>query len=132
MKIKLCRNRRNNQVTLTLGDKDRFLNGSLPVNKRLVRFAVKLRMVRLVLLEDVVDDIRQHPGDSNDSFLVPAPLFKIEAAAKDKRLQIGSTEFEAIQVRMDNAELFSLFNTQFFVHSSKGFLVSRFYGSGTK
>ena len=51
---------------------------------------------------------------------------------KDKRFQIGFTEVEAVHMRTDNAELFSLFNTQFSIHSSKDFLVGDFHAFGTK
>ena len=55
------------------------------MNGRLVRFAVKLWIIRLVLFEDVVDGSQQHPCNGNNRFLVSAPLFKIEITGTDFR-----------------------------------------------
>ena len=45
---------------------------------------------------------------------------------KDNRFQIGFADFKSIHVRTDNAELFSLFDTHFSVHSGKDLFVSCF------
>ena len=44
------------------------------------------------------------------------------SSRKNQRFQIGFAEIKAIHVRTDNAELFSLFGTQFTVHSSLNLL----------
>ena len=51
---------------------------------------------------------------------------------KNKRFQVGFANIKAVDVGPDNAELFSLFDTQFSVHGSKDFLVGGFHASGTK
>lgn len=49
--------------------------GNFPLNRGLVRLAAKLWIVRLVFLQDAVDGSQQHFGDSDNRFLVSAPLF---------------------------------------------------------
>jgi hypothetical protein len=43
---------------------------------RSVRLAIKFRIVRLVLFQDIVDGSQQHSGNSSHGFLVTAALFQ--------------------------------------------------------
>ena len=51
---------------------------------------------------------------------------------KNKRFQVGFANIKAVHVGPDNAELFSLFDTQFSVHGSKDFFIGCFHAFGTK
>ena len=51
---------------------------------------------------------------------------------KEKRFQIGFTEVEAVHIRTDNAELFSLFGTQLSVYGGQHFLISNFHAFSAK
>ena len=79
---KLHRIGSSHQITLMLEDEDSLVNGN-SVNRRLVGFSVKLRIVRLVFFENVVDGSQQHPCNSDDRFFVAASFFEIEVASTD-------------------------------------------------
>ena len=50
---------------------------------------VKLGVVRLILLQDVVDGSQQHPGDGDNGFLVAAPLFDSLITISDFRVFVA-------------------------------------------
>ena len=50
-----------------------------------VALAVKLRVVRFVLFEHIVDSRKEHPGNGDDGFLVTSALFESEVAITDFR-----------------------------------------------
>ena len=50
----------------------------------------KLSIVRLVLLQNVVDGSQQHSGDSDDSFFVSPALFESEITVTDFRKLFGT------------------------------------------
>ena len=51
--------------------------------ERTVSLAVRLRVIRFVLLEDVVDGSQQHKGDGDDGLLVTTALLQSEIAMAD-------------------------------------------------
>ena len=53
--------------------------------ERTVSLAVRLRVIRFVLLEDVVDGGQQHSGNGDDGFLVASTLFECNIAISDFR-----------------------------------------------
>ena len=66
-----------------LDDVDSFLKRNLAVCRRPVGFAVEFRIVRLILLEHIVNGGQEHPGNGDDCFLVPPPLLQREVTAAD-------------------------------------------------
>lgn len=45
--------------------------------------AVKLRVVRLILFENVINGGQQHSGNGNDRLVVAAPFLEVQIAASD-------------------------------------------------
>ena len=80
---------------MSLQDKDRLLHRNIALNRWLVRLAVKLRVVRFVLLQDVVDGSQQHPGDGDNRFLVSAPLFNGVIAVGDFRVLLAADRVQS-------------------------------------
>ena len=58
-------------IALSLEDEDSLVNRDFTVQRGTVSLAVEHRVIGLVLLENVVDSGQQHPGNGNDSLLVP-------------------------------------------------------------
>ena len=75
---------------MALDDEDGLLKRNLTVCRRPLRLAVNVRLIRLIFLEHIVDGRQQHPGNSNDGFLVSPPLFQSEVTAADFRKLFGS------------------------------------------
>lgn len=55
-----------------------------------VCFAVKLRVVRFIFLENVVDGSRQHFGNSADSLFVATTLFECKVMISGFRELLGT------------------------------------------
>ena len=64
------------QTALPLKDEDSLVSRDLTVCERTVSLAVRLRVIRFVLLEDVVDGSQQHKGDGDDGLLVTTALLQ--------------------------------------------------------
>ena len=56
--------------------------------------AVEFRVERLILLEHIVDDREQHPGNGDDSLFVPSALFECEVTVADFRELFGTNRTE--------------------------------------
>ena len=67
-------------------NEDSFFNRNLAVGRRVISFAIELRIVRFVFLEHTVNGGEQHPGNGDDCLLVVPALFQILIAAKDFRV----------------------------------------------
>ena len=80
---------------MSLEDEDGFTYGDLSVRRRPVALAVELRVVRLVLLEHVVDGCKEYPGNGDDCFLVSTALLESEVTIADLRELLGSNGAES-------------------------------------
>ena len=80
---------------MSLEDEDGFTYGDLSVRRRPVALAVELRVVRLVLLEHVVDGCKEYPGNGDDGFLVSTALLESEVTIADLRELLGSNGAES-------------------------------------
>ena len=59
-----------------------------------VALSVDFRVVRLVLLEHIVDSRKEHSGNGNNGFLVPSALFESQVAITDFREFPGANRIE--------------------------------------
>ena len=68
-----------------------------------VALAVKLRVVRFIFLENVVDGGQQHSGNGNDGFFVSTTLFECKVTISDFRELLGtdSTKSTLYKQRFD-------------------------------
>lgn len=80
----------SHQITLTLKNKNSLVNGNLSVSGRLVGVSIKLRVIRLVLFQHIVDGGQKHSGNCDDGFFVAAPLFETEVADANFRVAFGA------------------------------------------
>ena len=55
----------------------------------LAKLPIKLRVVRFVFLQDVVDGSQQHSGDGDNRFLVSSPLFNSIVTISDFRVHVA-------------------------------------------
>ena len=75
---------------MSLEDEDGFTYGDLSVRRRPVALAVELRVVRLVLLEHIVDSRKEHSGNGNDGLFVTPTLFERKVAIPNFRKLLGT------------------------------------------
>ena len=68
---------------MPLENKYGLFHGYLALSGRLVRLSIKLSIVRFVFLQNVVNGSQEHSGDSDNRFLVSAPLFDSIVAVSD-------------------------------------------------
>ena len=66
-------------------DKNCFLYRNRTVSRRNIYFVGKLSIVRLVLLQNVVDGSQQHSGNSDDSLSVTTTLVECKVTISDFR-----------------------------------------------
>ena len=79
---------------MSLEDEDGFTYGDLSVRRRPVALAVELRVVRLVLLEHVVDGCKEYPGNGDDCFLVSTAFLESKVAIADFWEFLGTNRIE--------------------------------------
>ena len=79
---------------MSLEDEDGFFHGNFPMCRWPIILAVEFRVVRLILLEHIVDDREQHPGNGDDSLFVPSALFECEVTVADFRELFGTNRTE--------------------------------------
>ena len=60
-----------------------------------VALSVDFRVVRLVLLEHIVDSRKEHSGNGNNGFLVPTALFECKVAITKLRELLGTNGTES-------------------------------------
>lgn len=58
---------------------------------RTVGYAVEFRIVRLIFLEHIVNGSQEHPGNSDDGFLVAPSLFQGKVTAANFRELLGTS-----------------------------------------
>ena len=61
---------------------------------RTIAFAIEFRIVRLILLEHIVDSRQEHPGNGNNGFLVPPAFLERKIAIADFREFLGTNGAE--------------------------------------
>ena len=59
-----------------------------------IGIAVEFRIVRLIFLEHIVNGGEQHPGNSDDRFLVSPALFQSKVTAADFRKLFGANSIK--------------------------------------
>lgn len=74
--------------------KNCFLHRNRTVSRRNISFAVKLSVVRLILLQNVVDGRQQHPSNGNNSFLVTSALLNRKIPIADFRIALNPNSTE--------------------------------------
>ena len=79
---------------MPLQNEDGFFHRNLTVCRRSVALSVEFRVVRLVLLEHIVDSRKEHSGNGNNGFLVPTALFESQVAITDFRELLGTNGTE--------------------------------------
>ena len=79
---------------MPLQNEDGFFHRNLTVCRRSVALSVEFRVVRLVLLEHIVDRRKEHSGNGNNGFLVPTALFESQVAITDFRELLGTNGTE--------------------------------------
>ena len=75
---------------MSLEDEDGFIHRNLTVCRWLVALSVEFRIVRLVLLEHIVDNRKEHSGNGNDGFLVATTFFECKVTISDFRELLGA------------------------------------------
>ena len=76
-------------------DKNCFLYRNRTVSRRNIYFVGKLSIVRLVLLQNVVDGSQQHSCNSDNSFLVTSALFNRKIPIADFRVALGANRAQS-------------------------------------
>ncbi len=73
------------------------------MGRRAIHLAVELGIVRLILLEHVINGGQQHPGNGDNSFLVTSAFFERKVAFADFRelFRPNSTQSALHQQRLD-------------------------------
>lgn len=74
---------------MPLEDEDSLFHGDLPVCRWAVALAVKLRIVRFIFLEYIVDGCEQHLGNSDNGLFIPRRILS-------RTLEDGTTMFDAM------------------------------------
>ena len=75
---------------MPLEDEDGFIHRNLTVCRWPVALSVEFGVVRLVLLEHIVDNRKEHSGNGNNGFLVSSALFESHIAITDFRELLGT------------------------------------------
>ena len=83
-----------NKIPLPLQDKNSFLHRDRTVSRRNICLVVKLGIVRLVLLQNVVDGGQQHPCNGNNSFLVTSAPLNRKIPIADFRIALNPNSTE--------------------------------------
>ena len=79
---------------MSLEDEDSFFHGNFPMCRCPVVLAVEFRVVRLILLEHIVDGREQHPGNGDNGFLVAPAFSERQITIADFRELLGTNRTE--------------------------------------
>ena len=75
---------------MSLEDEDGFIHRNLTVCGWPVALSIEFRVVRLVLLEHIVDSRKEHSGNGNDGLFVTPTLFERKVAIPNFRKLLGT------------------------------------------
>ena len=84
----------SHQIPLPLKDEAGFSHRNLTVRRRVIALSVEFRIVRLILLEHIVNSREEHFGNGDDSFLVAPTFFECEAVAANIWKLLGADRIE--------------------------------------